>query len=665
MLLKLSKRASCAALAVVAALLAPLAVQAAPDPVPIEAFFQPAKMRMPRLSPSGRWLAVLTSLPGRRVGLNMLDLEGREASRFIDVSSSADVGWFTWVSDDWLIFSVDDSDMRSETPRAQGLMTVRRDGSASRMLVSRNYGTTSPVAQGGILTWNHEFIGFGAPGSNEIVLGEIMWDVRHEFSHLIPKAVNVATGGTRTIQRDAPKGASWWLDAQGQLRAATIQEGGDILVMWSDGPGKPWRQISKAPMFKRPFTLAYVDDQGLMVHTWDKSGHSELRRLDLETGKPMPEVIVATPGFDGAMRPIFRGSSGHVDGLRLWVDGQTTVWFSSAMQEIQAEADAALPGRLNIVSCQPCDNPKAVLVASYSDRSAGDFLIYRPQQKKWQLIGSSRPDIDEKRMAHLSFVRTKARDGLDLPVWVTRPIDGADKVLPAVVLVHEGPNRRGTYWGWNPEAQFLASRGYVVIEPEFRGTHGYSTGHFRAGWKQWGLAMQDDVTDAVKFAAGQGWVDPARICIMGFGYGGYAALMGLVKDPDQYRCGVAGMAVSDPRNLFTMHWSAASQSSREFRLPTLVGDPVKDLVQFIATSPVEQASKIKAPLLLMHGEKDAWVPFENAERMREALKKNGKEFDWLAYPDEGHGLRRTDNRIDFWRRVEAFLGKHLKPGEGR
>jgi dipeptidyl aminopeptidase/acylaminoacyl peptidase len=665
MLLKLSKRASCAALAVVAALLAPLAVQAAPDPVPIEAFFQPAKLRLPRLSPNGRWLAMLTSLPGRRVGLNMVDLEGREPSKFIEAARDADVAWFSWVSDDWLIFSVDDPDNRDDKPRARGLMTVKRDGTESRLLVHREYGFNDPIAMRKALEPSHWFIGYGAPGSNEIVLGEAKWDVRGEYSHTIPKLLNVATGGTRSLLKDGPRASDWLLDGQGRARAAGAQDGGNYVVYWTDGPDKPWRQISKAPIFEQPFTLAYVDDQGLMVHTLDGKGHAELRRFDFTTGKPSTEAILGTPGFDSTMTPVARRDGDKVDGVRLWVDGATTVWFNPGMQGIQAEADAALPGRLNVLSCQPCDDPRLVVVSSYSDRSAGEHLIYRPQQKKWQFIGPSRPDVDEKRMARLTLHRAQARDGLDLPVWVTQPSGDAKGPKPAVVLVHGGPWVRGNYWQWDADAQFLASRGYVVIEPEFRGSEGYSSKHFRAGWKQWGLAMQDDVTDALKFAVGQGWVDPSRVCIMGFSYGGYATLMGLVKDPDQYRCGIAGMAVSDPRNMFNMHWSDISDSSREFSLPKLMGDPVKDLAQFVATSPVEQAARIKAPVLLMHGYKDRRVPVENGEQMRDALKKNGKQVEWLLYPDEGHGFHRPENRIDFWRRAEAFLGKYLKPGEAR
>ena len=146
---------------------------------------------------------------------------------------------------------------------------------------------------------------------------------------------------------------------------------------------------------------------------------------------------------------------------------------------------------------------------------------------------------------------------------------------------------------------------------------------------------------------------------MGGSYGGYAALMGLVKDPDQYRCAVAFAAVADPRFMFDMHWSDITANARENWLPTTLGDRKADEARFIATSPIEQATRIKAPVLLVHGGSDERVPIQSGERMRDALLKNGKQVDWVVYPDEGHGFHKPENRIDYWRRVERFLDKHL------
>jgi dipeptidyl aminopeptidase/acylaminoacyl peptidase len=200
-----------------------------------------------------------------------------------------------------------------------------------------------------------------------------------------------------------------------------------------------------------------------------------------------------------------------------------------------------------------------------------------------------------------------------------------------------------------------------VIEPEFRGSTGYGRKHFEAGWKQWGRAMQDDVADAVDWAVAKGLVDPKRVCIVGGSYGGYAALMGLVRDPQLYRCGVAWVAVTDPRLLF--RWNFVSDfpdEVRQFGLPVLIGDPVADAAKLAEVAPVEQAARIAAPLLLVFGGNDRRVPIEHGTRMREALRAAGREPEYVVYAEEGHGWQRLENRLDFYRRVERFLAAQLQ-----
>ncbi len=210
--------------------------------------------------------------------------------------------------------------------------------------------------------------------------------------------------------------------------------------------------------------------------------------------------------------------------------------------------------------------------------------------------------------------------------------------------------------------QFLASRGYVVIEPEFRGSTGFGDRHFRAGWKQWGRAMQDDVADAVSWAAGKGLIDPKRVCIAGASYGGYATLMGLVRHPDKYRCGVAWVAVTEPALLFESDgWNNdISEEARHYTLPVLLGDPKADADMLREVSPVMQAKRIDAPLLLAYGELDRRVPLEHGKRLRQALQALGRSPEWVVYEGEGHGWQTAANRVDFAVRLERFLALHLK-----
>ena len=199
-----------------------------------------------------------------------------------------------------------------------------------------------------------------------------------------------------------------------------------------------------------------------------------------------------------------------------------------------------------------------------------------------------------------------------------------------------------------------------MIEPEFRGSNGYGQALFRAGWKQWGGAMQDALADALKWAVGQGWVDGARVCIAGASYGGYATLLGLVRHPDLYRCGIAWAAVTDPRLLYSSDWNDTSDEAKQFGLPAMLGDPVSDAAMLAAASPLAQAERIKAPLLLAFGGEDRRVPLEHGTRMRDALTAAGHPPEWVLYPDEGHGWLKLENRYDFARRMEAFLDRNLK-----
>jgi len=231
-----------------------------------------------------------------------------------------------------------------------------------------------------------------------------------------------------------------------------------------------------------------------------------------------------------------------------------------------------------------------------------------------------------------------------------------------IVLVHGGPYVRGAEWEWDPEVQFLASRGYAVLQPEFRGSTGFGSRHFTAGFKQWGLAMQEDIADGARWAIAQGYADPKRICIAGASYGGYATLMGLAKNPELFKCGFEWIGVTDLNLLFELSWlSDMSEESQKYSMPVLVGDPVKDAKQLKETSPINIADQIKQPLLMAYGGSDRRVPIKHGESFRDAVTKTNKQVEWIQYVDEGHGWHLVKNRVDFWSRVEKFLEKNLAP----
>jgi len=630
----------------------------------VEAFFGVAPLQSVRLSPSGRWLAAQVAPKGERAKLVVTDLENKVPSMVIATFSRADVRWFTWVNEDLLLLSVDDHTDKSGRYRYPALLSVRRDGEGLRLLIKRDLDSLYPPRGSNPLEANHQFLSLGEPGSDEIIVGETLFDAAYDVAAVHPIVLDARTGARRSLLKKMPSATKGWIfDRRGRARVAFATDAGQTAFHWLELQTGEWRELGRFATLDVPYWPQFVDDQNRLYVSVSQGprGGEELRHFDFPSGKPSSQVVVSTPDFDDSINLLEDRQSGELLGASVLTDARSTVWLSPAMNQIQVKVDKFLPGRVNWLSCRPCDKPSTVLVHSYSDRSPGEYLVYRPVSDTWMRIGAMRPEVDPAHMAALDFHRIKARDGHDLPVWVTRPAGAGDKARPAVVLVHGGPWARGMEWEWDAEVQFLASRGYTVIQPEFRGSTGYGDAHFRAGWRKWGQSMQDDVTDALRFAIQRGWVDAGKVCIMGASYGGYSTLMGMAKDPEAYRCGVAWLAVTDPRLMFSIHWSDISRGSKQHSLPALIGDPKADDAMLAANAPVELAARIKAPLMLAYGGLDRRVPIEHGERMRAALRKAGQEPEWRVYADEHHGWSNEETRLDFWRRVEAFLARHLTP----
>jgi acetyl esterase/lipase len=643
-----------------------------PVAIPAEDFFRLPQITDAQLSPSGGQIGLLAGVDGARVGLFVFDLaRGGQVSRAA-AFGNADVQSFRWVNEDRLVFDVIDRQAGGgEQPFASGLFSVKSDGSELRQLVQ----LTRPMfTQGGNLSrreplsWNHMLLHVSARGGDEVIVGKFVIDNLGEPREVQPFRLNVVDGRALSLATGMPDNAFTWLfDAQGEPRVAITEGQGKRRMMWRESGGQEWTQLAEFDGLRVRWTPVLLDKKGtLYVTRSGERGHSVLATFDVAARK-LSESFVSTPGFDFSGSLVTSERTGEVLGVHVTTDASTTVWFSPEMKRVQALVDARLPGLINRISCRRCGEPDQVLlVRSWSDREPGLHSVYDAGTGKWTTVGRAQPQIDARRMATVSFERIKARDGREMPLWLTLPADMPPGKRPAsprptVLMVHGGPWVRGGHWSWQPMEQFLASRGYVVISPEFRGSTGYGWEHFHAGWRQWGLKMQDDIADALQWAVKQGYADGKRVCIAGASYGGYATLMGLVRHPELYRCGVAWLAVTEVPLLFNSSWqSDMSEEARRYRLPTLIGDPQTDAELLRDASPVTHAERIKAPLMLAFGQEDRRVPIEHGDKMRVALRAAGNEPEWIVYAGEGHGWLRLDHRVDFAQRVEKFLARHLR-----
>jgi dipeptidyl aminopeptidase/acylaminoacyl peptidase len=635
---------------------------AAPLP-PIESFFENPAFSGAILSPNARYLAARVARKGKRDGVAVVDLTTNSA-KIVAGFSDSDVGAFDWISNDRLVYNAVDKNLGpGDVWNGPGLYAVNRDGGDFRQLAARGTGMVREHSISSVLPWNTFLLPQrGAQDSSFIYVMSPKFE-SGEVDYINLLRLDTATGRATAVHRPAHT-LEWLLDHQGEPRIAQALEREMSVIHYRDPATGQWRKVGQFNAYtgegKSFDPLAFGPDGTLYVTANAGRDKIALYRFDLATGTRDVEPLVELQDYD------FNGSlviaNNKLLGVRVLTDARSTVWFDAGMKALQQRVDTALPGMVNQISVAPRAETAWVLVHSYSDTHPSTWNLFNTDTGKLNKVGDSYPAIDPARMGIQEALRYKARDGLEIPAMLTLPRGSARKNLPLVVLVHGGPYVRGGEWRFDPQAQFLASRGYAVLAPEYRGSTGFGSKHFRAGWKQWGLKMQDDIADGTRWAIKEGIVDPKRICIAGASYGGYATLMGLVNDPDLYKCGIDWVGVTDIGLLYTGHWSFRSdltEGYKQYGMPELVGDVVKDAQQFKATSPLEQAARIKQPLLLAYGGSDRRVPLYHGRKFYDAVKLTNPNVEMVVYQEEGHGWTLPKNRIDFWSRVEKFLEKNI------
>ena len=352
------------------------------------------------------------------------------------------------------------------------------------------------------------------------------------------------------------------------------------------------------------------------------------------------------------------------------VDGKTLVAFQYQAELPQwivvkkddpeagwlAALQEAFTGEAVRITSTTWDGSKAVVYV-YSDTDPGQYFLYDTKTQKVQFMFAVRPDIKPEDMVEMKPVTFKARDGLTIHGYLTLP-KGGGKDLPLIIHPHGGPFGIRDEWGFDPEVQFLVYHGYAVLQVEYRGSGGYGSAFQEAGYRQWGGKMQDDLTDATHWAIDQGIADPKRLCIYGASYGGYAALEGVVKEPDLYRCAVGYAGVYDLVKLHGLAGYIHGQILKPF-METTLGDNEDVLKQ---NSPYLHVDKIKAALFLAHGGADYTVDISHADELRDALDKIKKPYEWVYFPKEGHGFYTLEHQVDVYTQMLAFFDRNIGPG---
>lgn len=606
----------------------------AAEPISIDTFITYHGIQSAVLSPNGQLIAKIEAYGGYPK-LTIEDAETKRSYMTLRTKKSVEAGWIyektprrvTWITNDLIAV---DYGYAAESMTLDGTMIARL---GKQILRKADDNPESPMVL--VIT----------DKDGSLALANARTGDRHKYR--VP--------GGRQIARA--------FDAKGALRAVTLvnsefwRDVTSVTNWYKPRANGDWEKLAEFGVGEDYWIPLSVPDEANKLVVSSRIGRETVAIFEYDTKlKQLGEMMAGHPTVD------ILGMKGTGDqNFDSVVTGgmiPQTVWFEAVWGRLQKTVDAALPGRINVLSGNPSTR---ILIHSAADVDPGSWYVLDVKALTLRPIGRVRETIDFELMRPKESVAYAAKDGLKIPAFLTRPA-GVTKPAPAVILIHGGPTVRDG-WDWDEDVQFLASRGYVVFQPQFRGSSGFGRSFEAAGYGQWGLAMQDDVTAGVEWLISQGIADRERICIVGASYGGYAALWGLAKTPDLYKCGVSFAGVSDIELMFKESSDSNSDKVARQLMRSRIGDIRVNKTDFDRVSPLKNADRIKAPVLLMHGVEDERVPVSHARKMKRALQEQHKSVELIEFAEEGHGLTYLKSQAIYFLKLEAFLGKHIGPGE--
>lgn len=604
-------------------------------------------MDAPALSPNGRHVASRVAINGEQ-RLVIADIyKGGDGIRSIGLGEN-DLNWWQWVNDDWLIAGVGaETNVQGMPWYISRVASIKRDGSKVNLL-AKNVAAQSAddviwIARDDtprIMLSYQTSIYYGEPG---------FWPRVDE--------IDVSTGRMRSVVAPKPYVGSWFTDATGTVRMGVGYNDTNrtATLLYRPDRKASFRTIDRADRRRDESLVSpvlFTADPNKAIAEDDREGTDALYELDLATLE-LGKKIFSVPGFD--LGSISADSSGMaLAGVSYTADAPSVHWFDATLAQIQADLDKSVPNQRARILSLSRDQQKMIVRVGAADQP-GAYYYYDINDGVMSLLSKvSNRFATKARLGPVKTIRYKARDGLDIAAVLTLPVGSAAKDLPLILMPHGGPFARDSEdWDW--WVQFLAWRGYAVLQPNYRGSSGYGTAFAEKGEGQWGRAMQDDLNDAVDWAVTQGIADPKRVCIVGASYGGYAAMRAAQRDAAKYRCAVSYAGVSDLAAMTRYDSRFLYHGTRKAWLKEQAPD-------FAAVSPVHFAAQFAAPILLMHGKKDRRVQVsqsrEMAEKLKAAGKVQGRDYIYVEQPLADHHFSREADRVEFLEQMDAFLKAH-------
>ena len=624
--------------------------------IPIEEFLRQDTLNQIQLSPSGKYVARTVPL-GEKIVLMISRRSDGVMTGHFNLAGKTQVLDFWWVNDERLLISAGEKFGELERPRPTGeLYATNADGTGQDLLVGWRATPESHASH--IMTGKKQetvaaqLVDDLPNDPNKVIIS--VYDLQSSEPYTRAEEMDVYSGHRAVVARAPVRRASFVTDSKGIVRFA-IGAGADNLskTYYRDGAGGDWQLINDESTSKRAMSpLGFsLDGHTAYLEAEEQQGSNAIYTFDTASRKL--QLKQRDPVVD-PMRPVYAPNGYEVIGAQ-YLDGKPKVVLfddASPTAMLYRSLEASFPGQSVLLHSFTSDG-KLALLSVYSDRSPGDYYIFGMDNKKAEHLISRRDWIDPDQMGEMHPVTITARDGVVLHGYLTIPNGSDGKHLPMVVNPHGGPFGISDTWEFSPEIQLLASRGYAVLQVNFRGSGNYGRSFLHAGYQQWGGKMQDDVTDATRWAIKEGIADSRRVCIYGASYGGYAALMGVAKEPSLYRCAIGYVGVYDMQAMYHAGDIQGTRSGENFLKETL-GEQDLD-----AISPTHMAERITVPVMLVAGREDERAPPKHTEMMRDALQRAGKQVDAKIYDKEGHGFFIEADKLDFYTRMLAFLDRNI------
>lgn len=610
------------------------------------------------LSPTGEFFAA-TAGHEKQTYLVIGTLAGGKILAHLSGGSQAHVSAFWWANDTQVVASMGESFGQLEEPREYGELWVinAAEGARGKLIAGARGAQPRLGNMASARNTDHSrFVFMADPLRNddENVLVSVVSMYSLGDGYARAELMDITSGRRRIVAQAPVARAEFLVDHAGEVRFATGQNvENDTITYYRKDAKSDWQLVNDqgtSGVWVRPVGFS-KDNAVAYVLSSREEGPDAIERLDLAT---MERTEVLRHSRVDPHRIIFDPATDEPIGATFMDGVPKSQFFDAASPQARTvrSLEAAFPGQSVQLRSATADGNQQLVIVS-SDRNPGDFY-HLDRAKRSANLWASRADwVMPDQMAEAKPIELKARDGLALHGYLTTPQGREAKGLPMVVLPHGGPHGVRDVWGFDLERQLLAARGYAVLQVNFRGSGGYGGAFERAGYQQWGAAMQDDVTDATRWAIEQGIADPRRVCLYGSSFGGYSALMGVAREPSLYACAAGNVGVYD---LDAMYGSGDLQARRwgENYLKLVIGEEDLD-----ARSPARLAANIRVPVFLAAGELDERTPPEQTKAMERALQAAGVPVEAHYYDNEGHGYYLLSNRLDYYTKLLTFLDRHL------